>query len=241
MRGGFSLAVGAAGMLVLAGCVIVSDPPRSKVAPPPPPPPPAAKPPPPPPPPPPPAPSVKVAPTPTADGPHVTVAGKDFVTVSSPVAFGSGQNGAGTFPGFVYWLPDTTQSIPAFDNMTPAGVVFTRGFAVSANPYAQGFPGLDASRNEMFAIRYEADFAVAAVGEYVFRLTSDDAARVSIDGIQILADDGHHAAHDASGRVRLASGAHHLRLDYFQAKGAVVLSLGVTPPGAAEKPFALAM
>ena len=169
MRGRFGSAIGALATLALGGCVVVSDPPRTATPPPPAqpvkpfgpfgaPPPVAATP----------APATTTPPAPTkvtgggqTDGPHVSVGGKDFVTVSSPVAFGSGQNTAGSFPGFVYWLPDNTQSIPTLDNMTPAGVVFARGFAVSANPYAQGFPGLDASRNEMFAIRYEADFVVA--------------------------------------------------------------------------------
>jgi hypothetical protein len=172
-------------------------------------------------------------------GPKVTVDGKEYTTLSSPVAFGGADNKPGNFRGFVHWLPTTTTQLPNFDTSTPAGVLFTPGFAVGTASYTEGFPGLDARRVEYFGIRYEGDFAVTVMGDYVFKLESDDGSRLTIDSLPLITNDGVHTAQAKTGTVKLSPGAHRIRLDYFQAgKGAAALKLTVTPPGGAEKPFA---
>jgi hypothetical protein len=171
-------------------------------------------------------------------GPKVTVDGKEYTTLSKAVAFGGPENKPGTFRGFVHFLPPTTTQLPNFDAAPPAGVLFTPGFAVSTPNYTEGFPGLDAGRVEYFGIRYEGDFAVTAPGDYVFKLESDDGARLSIDSLPLVVLDGVHTAQTKTGTVKLAPGPHRLRLDYFQAaRGAAALRLSVTPPSGAEKPF----
>jgi hypothetical protein len=230
--------------LALGGCVVVHDGPQQRPAAPPPPPapataaaPPAATP----------APATPIAPTTTiaptaaADGPRVNVGGRDLPTVKSATIFGGGTADAGTFPGLVYWIPANSAALPVLDSLTPAGAVFARGFTASAGVYSGGFPGIDAGHNENFAIRYDASFTTSVVGEHIFRLTSDDGARVSVDGVVVVNDDQRHPPKDSSGRVKLGRGSHHLRVDYFQGTGGVALQLFVTPPGAAEKAFALAI
>ena len=174
-------------------------------------------------------------------GPHVTVDGKDYVTLRSPTVFGSSDNGPGSFRGFVYFLPTNTSSLPNFDSLTPSGVLFTRAFNAAMSPYTQGLPGIDQGRNEFFGIRYDGVFTTAVVGEYAFRLESDDGARLSIDSAPVANIDGVHADKSGRGVLRLPPGPHNFRLEYFQAGGNVALKVMVTPPGAtAERAFAAA-
>lgn len=171
-------------------------------------------------------------------GPKVTVDGKDYTTVSKAVTFGNGENKPGSFKGFVYFIPATTTQLPNLDTITPAGVLFTQGFAVSASNYSEGFPGLDAGKMDYFAIRYEGDFAVTSHGDYVFKLESDDGAKLTIDSLPLITNDGVHTAQAKTGTVKLSPGPHRFRIEYFQAaKGAVALKLMVTPPAGGEKPF----
>jgi hypothetical protein len=232
--------------LALGGCVVVHDTPQQRppATPPPAPapataaPPPAATP----------APATPIAPTTpiatpaaVADGPRVNVGGRDLPTVKSATIFGGGTSDGSTFPGLVYWIPANSAALPALDSLTPVGAIFARGFTANTGVFSGGFPGIDASHNENFAIRYDASFSTSIVGEHIFRLTSDDGARVSVDGVVVVNDDQRHPPKDAAGRVKLGRGSHHLRVDYFQGTGGVALQLFVTPPGGTEKAFSLTM
>jgi hypothetical protein len=179
-----------------------------------------------------------ISPNAGAAGPHTTVNGKDYVTLRAPNVFGDGNNTAGSWHGLVYFLPAGTTAVPNYDAMTALGAVFTRTLAVPAGAFSGGFPGIDQTRNENFGIRYEGSFTVAVTGDYLFRLTSDDGAKLSIDNLPIANDDGAHPPRDATGHLQLAAGVHNFRLDYFQGGGGIALSVHVTPPNAAEKPFA---
>lgn len=171
-------------------------------------------------------------------GPKVTVDNKEYTTVSKPIAFGNGNNQQGSFKGFVYFIPETSTQIPNLDTIATAGVLFTQGFSISTTNYSEGFPGLDAGRMSFFAIRYEGDFAVTTPGDYAFKLESDDGAKLIIDSLPLITNDGIHTAQVKTGTVKLSTGPHRFRLEYFQAApGAAALKLMVTPPGGAEKPF----
>jgi hypothetical protein len=73
---------------------------------------------------------------------------------------------------------------------------------------------------------------VAAAGERVFRLTSDDGARLSIDGTEVLAHDGlHGATARESEPLLLAAGKHSLLVEHFDQGGARALKLEWRGPG----------
>jgi hypothetical protein len=175
-----------------------------------------------------------------APGPKVTLDGKEYTTLRSAVPFGSGDNAKGSFRGFVYFLPDSTTSLPNFDTLTPTGALFTTSFGVSSNSYTQGLPGLDDARNEFFGIKYDGTFVTTVVGEYQFRLESDDGARLTVDGVSVVSNNGTHTASSKNGFLKLNSGSHNFKLEYFQAKGAVALRLFVTSPAGTERPFSIA-
>lgn len=76
---------------------------------------------------------------------------------------------------------------------------------------------------------------VPARGGYRFRLTSDDGARLSINGVVVVDHDGRHAATaKESAAVELDGGLHALAIDHFDAGGARRLLLEWKPPGEGE-------
>ena len=172
-----------------------------------------------------------------SNGPKVTVDGKEYTTVSRAIAWGSGDKNL-PFKGFVYFTNGANTTLPNFDAATPVGVLFTSSFAASASPYADAFPGIDATRTDHFAIRYEGAFLAPMQGDYIFKIESDDGSRLIIDSLPLLTNDGIHGVTAKSASVKLAPGPHNFRLEYFQgARSGAALKLSVTPPGGAEKPF----
>ncbi|MFF5103352.1 family 16 glycoside hydrolase [Streptomyces sp. NPDC000134] len=71
-------------------------------------------------------------------------------------------------------------------------------------------------------------------GTYVFRLTSDDGSRLTLDGSTVVDHDGLHGAEPKDGTVHLTAGAHPLRIDHFERDGGQELRLSWRPPGAAD-------
>ena len=67
----------------------------------------------------------------------------------------------------------------------------------------------------------------------MFRLTSDDGSRLTIDDQVVVDHDGLHGDTAKEGSVTLTAGTvHDLRLDYFEAGGGERLTLEWMPPGA---------
>ncbi|MGC9499955.1 family 16 glycoside hydrolase [Streptomyces sp. WG7] len=71
-------------------------------------------------------------------------------------------------------------------------------------------------------------------GTYVFRLTSDDGSRLSLDGATVIDHDGLHGAEPKDGTVDLTAGAHPLRIEHFDRGGGQQLQLSWIPPGESE-------
>jgi len=157
-----------------------------------------------------------------------------------PVLVGTNVFGTGTadvtgWKGSFYAIPPATQKLPALASMTPSGVLFTKTLDVAQKPMTGGFPGIDASKNENFAIRWEAPLVVDAEADYTFRLVSDDGAILQIDGTTIVDNDGaRDSAKEKSGPVHLVKGTHVITVDYFQATGPVALQLFCKKAGGGE-------
>lgn len=86
-----------------------------------------------------------------------------------------------------------------------------------------------------YGLRFSGKLEVRTEGEHVFRVSSDDGARLSIDGKVVVNNDGIHPP-DAGklGRVRLKAGLHDLQLDYFQGQGGAELYVSWQGPGFTE-------
>jgi hypothetical protein len=149
--------------------------------------------------------------------------------------FGTGTPDAAGWKGSFFVIPAGSAKLPALASMTPNGVLFAKELNVPAKAMSGGFPGIDAARNENFAIRWEAPLVVDTEADYTFRLLSDDGAVVSIDSTVIVDNDGPKtAAVEKSGPVHLVKGTHVVSVDYFQSTGSVALQLFCKKAGGTE-------
>lgn len=132
---------------------------------------------------------------------------------------GCGCGGCWSFgaKGNVYTVPTTTTVLPNLTAMTPEESVTVPRFDMFNRSWTLGYPGLP-TRTEWFAIRYTGyillDGAVSNV--YKLRLTSDDGAKLYIDGTVIVNADGLHPPLQVVGAISALPGWHSLKVDWFQ-------------------------
>lgn len=89
-------------------------------------------------------------------------------------------------------------------------------------------PGLP---NDHYATLAEGTFEAPA-GEYTFELTTDDGARVWLDGKPLITDAWKYQGPTTYARtVRLAAGTHKVRVEHFQIDGYATLRFGFRPKG----------
>ena len=135
------------------------------------------------------------------------------------------------FTGRIVFVPEGTQRLPNIDELESVGEIFSETFDVAPQPFSEGFPGLS-ERFEWFAIRYRGTFHAERTGLYRFRILSDDASRMFIDGRLVIDNDGLHEPRSVEQRVRLREGDYDLVIDYMQGPALdVALQVWVTPPG----------
>jgi hypothetical protein len=133
--------------------------------------------------------------------------------------------------GDIYLLRENTGSLPNFHRLKPVGSVYTSSLNVPPRSFLQGFPGVT-DRFEWFAIDYHGSFWIPEPGKYRFLLASDDGSKLYIDDKLVINNDGLHPIQTETGKVALKSGAHRIRVSYFQGpRDAVALVLGVARPG----------
>jgi len=164
--------------------------------------------------------------------PGTTPAG--IPVLSGTNAFGQGTPDVAGWKGSYFAIAAGTTKVPALATLTPTGVLFAHELNVAVRPMSGGFPGIDAARNENFAIRWEAPLIVDTESDYTFRVVSDDGAIVQIDGTPIVDNDGAHAVQEKSGPVHLVKGTHAISVDYFQTTGSVALQLFCKKAGGTE-------
>jgi len=169
--------------------------------------------------------------TPATPGTTPTTA---IPVLSGTNVFGQGTPDAAGWKGSYFAIAAGTTKVPALATLTPTGVLFAHELNVTAKPMTGGFPGIDAARNENFAIRWEAPLIVDTESDYTFRVVSDDGAIVQIDGTPIVDNDGAHGVQEKSGPVHLVKGTHVLSVDYFQTTGSVALQLFCKKAGGTE-------
>jgi hypothetical protein len=154
--------------------------------------------------------------------------------LSGTNAFGQGTPDAAGWKGSYFAIAAGTTKVPALATLTPTGVLFAHDLNIAVRPMSGGFPGIDAARNENFAIRWEAPLIVDTESDYTFRIVSDDGSIVQIDGTPIVDNDGAHVVQEKSGPVHLVKGTHILSVDYFQTTGSVALQLFCKKAGGTE-------
>lgn len=157
-----------------------------------------------------------------------TVFGEPIYSFGTTVASNSG------FRGEIYNLDPDTAKLPDFSRLTPVGTIYTPYLCVPPRPFEEGFPGVT-ERFEWFAIDYNGRFWFSKPGTYRFALESDDGSILYIDGKPVIRNDRQHPPIEKKGSVRLRTGAHTVRVSYFQGpRFHVALILRVEGPGDRE-------
>lgn len=133
--------------------------------------------------------------------------------------------------GDVYQLVPWTVHLPRFSEIDAAAPIYTTSLGVYSRFFTLGIPGIT-GRTEWFGVNYQGVFGVDKQGKYEFDLLSDDGARVYIDDKLVVNDDTLHSPERSRTAVRLETGAHTIRISYFQGpRTEVALVLLVKPPG----------
>lgn len=128
-------------------------------------------------------------------------------------------------------------TLRVFDVQTPLDKLCTLKPAQTPN-HDKLMPTVDWSTSEDFG-GFSDNFVTEATGylvaprdgSYVFRLTSDDGSRLTIDDATVIDHDGLHGAEPKDGTVHLTAGSHPLRIDHFERDGGQQLQLSWRPPG----------
>ena len=92
-------------------------------------------------------------------------------------------------------------------------------------------------RDENFSLVFEGFLRVPAEGIYTFWTRSDDGSRLLIDGRPVVENDGLHGMTERSGSAPLRAGRHALRIEYFNASGALGLEVRFAGPGIPRRPL----
>ena len=79
-----------------------------------------------------------------------------------------------------------------------------------------------------------ANLTVSQPGEYAFRLTSDDGSRLTLDGTQIIDNDGLHGPESVEGTATLDVGVHDLFVEMFEATNGQQLTVEWKTPGSSS-------
>ena len=83
-----------------------------------------------------------------------------------------------------------------------------------------------------YAVQYVGQLNITTAGGYTLFAKPDDAARIYVDGVLVLNNDGGKGATDlSSALLQLGVGYHTVRVDYLQATGGGSLDLGYAGPG----------
>ncbi len=90
-----------------------------------------------------------------------------------------------------------------------------------------GFPG---GSGDNFAVQITGTLIVNTPGQYTFVVSSDDGARLRVDGQDVIVDDGTHSPSSNSGKVTLTKPTAQIELIYYDVTGGAEVELGWIRP-----------
>lgn len=90
-------------------------------------------------------------------------------------------------------------------------------------------------QQDNFAMKYSGFIDIPTDGYYTFYLNSDDGSKLFIGDLNLINNDGLHAATEASGRIGLKAGKHAFTVSFFEKGGEQVLALSYEGPGVPGK------
>ena len=119
------------------------------------------------------------------------------------------------------------QTVPDFSQLTPKDSGETTDFSVGVSP-----------RKDTFGLRFSGFLQIPKDGEYRCFVSSDDGARLLIDGTIVVDNDGIHPGGFRDHDVQLTAGPHELVVEYFEYYGGEELDVEIQGPDTPRQPLA---
>ena len=94
-----------------------------------------------------------------------------------------------------------------------------------------------ANRKDGFGFSFTGDFEIEKSGSYEFFLTSDDGSDLRINDQLVVNNDGVHGNKRVSGKIKLETGKHTIKVGYFEKGGGESLTLDGKDPDSRKLPF----
>jgi len=134
--------------------------------------------------------------------------------------------------GEVYVPGGPIHRMPNFDLLTPIYTFVTPNLDIAKRDYTEGFPTSEMQHVvENFAIRFRGELAIDTPGVYHFGLYSDDGAKLYLDGVLVVDNDGIHEGSGKSKRITLSKGIYPVEIQYFQGpRYSIALQWYYVPP-----------
>lgn len=133
----------------------------------------------------------------------------------------------------VYRLRQGVATVTEIRRRKPIKTVCLAQLDVTPRDFNEGFPGLDMT--EWFGLDIRFTVNVPEDGTWELMLLSDDGAILTVDDVDVINNDGIHAATPVMTTVKMAKGLRNFRVRYFQGPGTgLALMLGWKKPGAAD-------
>lgn len=133
----------------------------------------------------------------------------------------------------VYEFAVGTPTVREMHARRPLKQVCLAQLNITPRPFRQGIPGIGAV--EWFGLDIRFTVTIPEDGIWDLMLLSDDGAILSIDGVEVIDNDGVHAATPRTTRRKLAQGVRHFRVRYYQGPGGeIALMLAWKRPRDAE-------
>ncbi len=131
-------------------------------------------------------------------------------------------------PGLAFeFFEGQWSKLPDFSKLTPTATGVAKDLSLSCVPQA----------TRHFGLRMTGALHVPKADVYAFAVNSDDGARLTIDGRQVVLHDGVHGMTEVKNEVALEAGWHQLELVYFQGEGGLGLQVSYVGPGISKRPI----
>lgn len=119
------------------------------------------------------------------------------------------------------------QKVPDFSKLKAISSGTTTDFSVGVSP-----------KKDLYGIRFSGFLQIPKDGEYRFFVSSDDGAKLFVDGRLIVDNDGIHPGGFRDQTERLKAGAHDLVVEYFEYYGGEELAVEIEGPELPRQPLA---
>jgi PA14 domain len=139
------------------------------------------------------------------------------IILQPDLTFGSDTELLRGLTGRLYQIPEKSDKLPDFKRLDPVGKIYTSAFDITKRSFTQGFPGVDPSLIEWFAIDFTGKLVLSEPGEYQFKLISDDGSKLFINDRLVVDNDGwHDAIEKVSDKIQMSAGEKDVRIQYYQ-------------------------